>query len=225
MQNLISTYFEHDLVSLPEIKATQTEQGRFYLGSGGQKYASVTTVLGRRKEKRKSLAEWRQRVGNENANKISGRASRRGTSVHKLVERFVMNEQIDPRKEMPLNIEMFRTLEPIIAENLKLVRAVEIGLISDTLRLAGRTDVIGTWKDSNAVIDIKTSTRVKEQSQILDYFLQCTAYAIMFEEATGIHTPDIVVAIAVEDDQPQIFERKVYEYEPILMDFLKEYNK
>ena len=51
MQNLISTYFEHDLVSLPEIKATQTEQGRFYLGSGGQKYASVTTVLGRRKEK------------------------------------------------------------------------------------------------------------------------------------------------------------------------------
>ena len=126
---------------------------------------------------------------------------------------------------MPLNIEMFRTLEPIIAENLKLVRAVEIGLISDTLRLAGRTDVIGTWKDSNAVIDIKTSTRVKEESQILDYFLQCTAYAIMFEEATGIHTPDIVVAIAVEDDQPQIFERKVYEYEPILMDFLKEYNK
>ena len=70
MQNLISTYFEHDLVSLPEIKATQTEQGRFYLGSGGQKYASVTTVLGRRKEKRKSLAEWRQRVGNETANKI-----------------------------------------------------------------------------------------------------------------------------------------------------------
>ena len=47
----------------------------------------------------------------------------------------------------------------------------------------------------------------------------------MFEEATGIHTPDIVVAIAVEDDYPQIFERKVYEYEPILMDFLKEYNK
>ena len=217
--------FKHDLVSLPEIKATQTENGRFYLGSGGQKYASVTTVLGRRKEKRKSLAEWRARVGNENANKISGRAARRGTSVHKLVERFVMNEEIDPRKEMPLNIEMFRTLETIIAENLKLVRAVEIGLISDTLRLAGRTDVIGTWKESNAVIDIKTSTRAKEESQILDYFLQCTAYAIMFEEATGIKTPDIVVAIALEDGAPQIFEKKREDYESILMDFLDKYNK
>ena len=136
-----------------------------------------------------------------------------------------MNEEIDIRKEMPLNIEMFRSLEPIITENLKLVRAVEIGLISDTLRLAGRTDVIGTWKESNAVIDIKTSTRVKDESYILDYFLQCTAYAIMFEEATGIKTDDIVIAIAVEDDEPQIFEKKREEYEPILMDFLKEYNK
>ena len=41
--------FKHDLVSLPDIEATQTENGRFYLGSNGQKYASVTTVLGRRK--------------------------------------------------------------------------------------------------------------------------------------------------------------------------------
>lgn len=224
MQNLISTYFKHDLVSLPEIKATQTEEGRFYLGANGQKYSSVTTVLGRRKEKRIALAEWRSRVGNENANRISGRASRRGTSVHKLVERFVMNEEIDPSKEMPLNIEMFRSLEPIIAENLKLVRAVEIGLMSDTLRLAGRTDVIGTWKDSNAVIDIKTSTRKKNEKDILDYFLQCTAYAMMFEEATGIKTPDIVVAIAVEDASPQIFERKRKNYERILMVFLEEYN-
>ena len=216
--------FEHALVSLPEIKATQTEEGRFYLGTNGQKYSSVTTVLGRRKEKRIALAEWRSRVGDESANRISGRASRRGTSVHKLVESFVMNEEIDFRKEMPLNTEMFRSIEPILIENLKLVRAVEVGLMSDTLRLAGRTDVIGTWKDSNSVIDIKTSTRKKTEKDILDYFLQCTAYAIMFEEATGICTPDIVVAIAVEDDNPQIFERKRCDYEQTLMDFLKEYN-
>ena len=216
--------FKHDLVSLPEIKAIQTDEGRFYLGANGKKYSSVTTVLGRRKEKRIALAEWRTRVGNENANRISGRASRRGTSVHKLIERFVLNEEIDLREEMPLNAEMFRSLESLFIENLKLVRAVEIGLMSDTLRLAGRTDVIGTWKDSNAVIDVKTSTRAKKESQILDYFLQCTAYAIMFEEATGIKTPDIVVAIAVEDSSPQIFERKRNDYEHILIDFLKEYN-
>ncbi len=216
--------FKHDLVSLPEIKAIQTDEGRFYLGANGKKYSSVTTVLGRRKEKRIALAEWRTRVGNENANRISGRASRRGTSVHKLIERFVLNEEIDLHEEMPLNAEMFRSLESLFIENLKLVRAVEIGLMSDTLRLAGRTDVIGTWKDSNAVIDVKTSTRAKKESQILDYFLQCTAYAIMFEEATGIKTPDIVVAIAVEDSSPQIFERKRNDYEHTLIDFLKEYN-
>ena len=136
-----------------------------------------------------------------------------------------MNEEMDLRKEMPLNIEMFRSIEPIIVENLKLVRAVEIGLISDTLRLAGRTDVIGTWKERNAVIDIKSSTRPKTEDYILDYFLQCTAYAIMFEEATGIKTDDIVVVIALEDGAPQIFEKKREDYESILMDFLEKYNK
>lgn len=217
--------FIHELVVLPEINVIQTDEGRFYLGENGQRYPSVTTVLGRREEKQKSLSEWRTRVGDVAANKISSRASRRGTAVHKLVERFVLNEELDLRKEMPLNAEMFRSIQSQLEENLKVVRAVEVPLLSDTLRLAGRTDTIGTWIDTNAVIDIKTSTRVKEESHILDYFLQCTAYAIMFEETTGIPTPNIVVMIALEDDKPQIFVKKRADYEHILMEFLLKYNK
>lgn len=216
--------FKHDLVNLPELKTVQTENGRFYVGTDGKKYPSVTTVLGRRKEKLKAIWEWRQRVGDEQANRISGRAARRGTSVHKLVERYVLNENIDLRREMPLNIEMFNSIKPVINENLALVKAVEVTLKSDALKLAGRTDLIGHWKSVNSVIDIKTSTRIKDEDDILDYFLQCTAYAIMFEELTGIETPKIVVVIANEDNEPSIFEKSRSEYETELMKFLSVYN-
>lgn len=217
--------FKHDLVSLPELKTIQTEQGRFYVSDDGGKYPSVTTVLGRRKEKREALKAWRQRVGNEEANRISGRAARRGTAVHKLVERYVLNEEIDLRKEMPLNAEMFKSIQPVLLDSIKLVRAVEVPLFSHKLRLAGRTDLIGCWDNVNAVIDIKSSTRIKQEEDILDYFLQCTAYAIMFEELTGILTPNIVVVIANEDAAPSVFEKSRSDYEQLLYDFLEQYNK
>jgi genome maintenance exonuclease 1 len=119
---------------------------------------------------------------------------------------------------------MFKSIQPCIEEHLKVVRAIEVALLSDTLKLAGRTDIIGTWDDYNSVIDIKTSTRVKKENDILDYFLQCTAYAIMFEELTGIDTPKIVVVIANEYQPPSIFVKDTSEYKPILMEYLAEYN-
>ena len=216
--------FKHELVLLPELNTVQTENGRFYLGSNGQKYPSVTTILGKRKEKIVALNEWRRRVGEKQASRISTMAANRGTNVHKLVEDFVMNIPVDYRRVMPLPASMFKSIQPCIEEHLKVVRAIEVALLSDTLKLAGRTDIIGTWDDYNSVIDIKTSTRVKKENDILDYFLQCTAYAIMFEELTGIDTPKIVVVIANEYQPPSIFVKDTSEYEPILMEYLAEYN-
>ena len=58
----------------------------------------------------------------------------------------------------------------------------------------------------------KTSNKHKKEEYILNYFMQCAAYAVMFEERTGIPVPRIVVLIAVDSDHPQIFVKKRNDY-------------
>ena len=76
--------FKHlDIHNFPELKATTTKAGRRYR-VGDAFYPSVTTVIGH--SKKKSIMEWRNRVGEEEANRISKRASTRGNKCHKLAE-------------------------------------------------------------------------------------------------------------------------------------------
>ena len=198
--------FRDDLVDIEEIHSFNTDSGRVYETPDGHRYPSVTTVLGRRPEKLKSLMAWRKRVGEEQANKISTQASRRGTKVHTLMENYIMHGQEPDKKEMPTSLLAFKSLRRVIDANLEVVRGAEIGLYSHELKLAGRCDLVGQWSGKNAIIDFKTSRKLKKEEWIEDYFLECTAYSIMFEELTGIETPGIVVLVSVDDyDMPQIF--------------------
>ena len=88
------------------------------------------------------------------------------------------------------------------------IYAQEIRMYSDHLRLAGTVDCVAKFDGKLSVIDFKTSSRSKNKEGISNYFMQCTAYAIMFEEMFGIPVSQTVVAIAVEDDAPQIFVEK-----------------
>jgi genome maintenance exonuclease 1 len=81
-------------------------------------------------------------------------------------------------------------------------------MYSDHLRIAGTVDCVGEFDGKLSVIDFKTSTKQKESSYIENYFMQCSAYAIMFEEQFGIPVAQTVVAIAIEDDEPQVFVEK-----------------
>ena len=73
-----------------DLKAENTSSGRLYKTPTGKKYPSVTTVLS--SYGKKELFEWRERVGAEEANKIAGRASRRGTALHTVCEKYLLNE-------------------------------------------------------------------------------------------------------------------------------------
>jgi genome maintenance exonuclease 1 len=186
----------------------------------GNKYPSITTVLAAYNIG--YIMEWRKRVGEEVANKISQKASGRGTRIHTLCEQYIDNKV--PAYKSPLDQELFNKFKPTL-HRINNVYAQELRMYSDHLRIAGTVDCVAEFDGVLSVIDFKTAKRLKNKEDIENYFMQCSAYAIMFEEATGIYTPNIVVAIAVEDDNPQIFEKKREDYEPILMDFLKEYNK
>ena len=92
---------ENNFEPFPKLEVHNHKGMRFYENPEGLKYPSITTVLGRRPDKVKSLNEWRQRVGNEQANKISGKAARRGTVFHNMVEDYLQNntETIDEYKQ------------------------------------------------------------------------------------------------------------------------------
>ena len=196
------TYFIHEN-PLGDIELnTVTENGkRCYVTPTGEKYPSVTTVLSN--YKKDGIIKWRKRVGEKEANKISTKASRRGTKVHKLCEDYLNNESAF-QGYTPDNVDMFKTIQPTLNE-IEVVYAQERTLFSHHLKTAGRVDCVGKFRGKTHIIDFKTSNKPKKWEWIDNYFMQGSAYSVMWEEMTGVPVPNIAIIIAVADDTPQVF--------------------
>ena len=195
--------FNHIECELPKLKRVTNEDGtRVYQTPTGNKYPSVTTVTGLLKKQ--SIIAWRKRVGEEEANRISSTAARRGTRIHSLAEKYLLNESVTPDM---FDIELWNKFKPIL-HNINNIYALEQSLFSDHLEVAGTVDCIAEYNGKMSVIDFKTSKRIKQRDNIHDYFMQCSAYAVAFEEMTKIPVPQIVVLIAVDEEDPLIFVEK-----------------
>ena len=191
---------------------------RYYTLPDGTSYPSVTTVIGEYLPK-EHLKEWKERVGEEEASKITTQASKRGNSVHELCEEYLRGN-LTPKilmRAMPINVESFRKIQKELDKYIDEVNAIEYPAYSHKLRTAGRIDNASRWNKRNSIVDFKTSRYLKDESYILGYFLQTTAYSMMIEEMLGLHFPQIVVVIAVDHEPVQIFvkERKDYEEQVI----------
>ena len=214
--------FKHlNLHNFPDLKAKTTEQGRRYFVEGNA-YPSVTTVIG--EMKKKSILEWRRKVGEEEANAISKRATTRGNKCHKLAEDYLSNKPLDRYRDDVLSLGMFHQIRPYI-DKINNIHALEESLYSHTLKLAGRVDCIAEYDNELAIIDFKTSTKFKREEWIQDYFSQETAYAIMFQELTGLKVKQLVTIIAVETGTPQVFVKKdILTYVPKLKEYIDYYK-
>jgi len=188
-----------------ELESINVDGKRFYLTPDGEKYPSITTVLS--SYNKKSIYEWRKRVGDKEANKISTKASRRGTKVHKLCENYLNNLNINLNDFTPDNIEMFNTIKPILNE-IDIVYAQEKTLFSHHLKTAGRVDCIARFMGKKTVIDFKTSSKPKRKDWIENYFMQGAGYSVMWEEMTKIPISNIAIIIAVDGEEPQLFMEK-----------------
>jgi genome maintenance exonuclease 1 len=216
-----------EFVNLPELDfdlQSKTENGsRKYVTPNGDAYPSVTTILSA--YNKKAIQEWRERVGEEAANKISTQASTRGTRLHSLCESYLLNE-LSPLKlnsVMPDAKELFVKIKPKLDDNIGKIYSLEQALYSDKLRIAGRVDCIAEWNGELSVIDFKTASKEKNEEWIQNYFMQCSAYAEMFEERTGRPINQIVVAIAVANGDTQIFVKEKEDYLRGLNFFIDEY--
>lgn len=198
----------------PELVVHTHEGMRFYEAPDGNKYPSITTVLGKQPGKQKGLREWRERIGEEQARIVSGKAARRGTAFHNICEDYLNGmEDITHHKDKNfLAYCMFGEMKSYLDTRINKVVLQEQSMYSPKYKVAGRCDFIGVYNSTLAVVDFKTTTTPKKEEWIEDYFIQCAAYASMYEEHTGICVDDIVIMMVAEDGQVQIFEKKTLDY-------------
>lgn len=206
------------LPTLQQLETEEVQGKRWYITPKGKKVPSVTTVLGY--HKRKAISEWRARVGEQEANRISGQASNRGTRFHSMMEKYLNNEPLKDilhegiMPDMKLAFNKFK----YHADRIDNIHYLESPLYSEKLGIAGRTDCIGEFDETLSIIDFKTSKEHKREEHIQDYFQQAAAYALMYEELVGQHIDQIVIMISPNNgDSPQLFiHPKDYYVEPLL---------
>lgn len=218
--------FEHRETDLgyKDILAETTDSGRKYACPNGVSYPSVTTVLSILSEE--SIRAWRARVGEEEANKVSARASGRGTRVHLICEKYIDNDEEYNKGFTPDIIETFMSMKDTLDTRIGAVYAQEAPLYSEHLGLAGRVDCVAEFDGKLSIVDFKTSKKLKNKDWITGYFIQESAYAIMWEERTGMPITQLVTIIAVDGEkEPQVFIEHRDNWTKTLLETINEYKR
>lgn len=211
----------------PDLTAIEFRGMRFYETPEGNYYPSITTVLGKTmsEEKEKSLKSWQMSLGMDAAQKKAKEAADRGTAVHLLAERFIKGEELIQTGEKfdQASITAFNALKI----KLKKIKpwAQEVALYSDTLGVAGRTDLIGVYAGVPAIVDFKTSSRIKSETDIEDYKHQLCAYAIMHNEMFGTDIGAGVILMTSAGGFPQEFRVDLSKYRDALLQRVNTFYK
>ena len=199
-----------------KVERVENETMRLYRTPSGIMYPSVTTVLS--SQEKPELDSWRKAVGEEEAKKVGEHASWRGTLLHDVAESY-MNNSLDPKKVNPFILQDFLPIKKVLDEYVDNVFTTELQMYSDRIKSAGTTDLVADYKGSIALLDFKTSRRIKYREDIGDYFMQLAAYCCMIYETFNIWIDDIVI-IMMKDGDPiaSVFEEKSIDH---LENFLK----
>ena len=215
-------FIDIDKSVLPTAKGKRQGKYRFY-DINGTNYPSVTSILGVRKKV--ELQQWRDKIGENVANWEMGRAARRGTATHNLIENYIKGEPLEEKSVLPLGL--FKLMKPYI-DQINNIHCLETVLYTSKYRLAGQVDCIAEYNGKLSVIDFKTANKERKEEWIDNYFLQCTAYGLMYEELFKKEIDQIVVIIGGEDGSiaTYIKEKKDYikKLETVIEDFYKMFE-
>lgn len=205
-----------------DLPADTESIGRVYTTPTGEKYPSITTILGYLSKD--GIDEWRERVGEEEADRIMHQAARRGTAVHEALECYLDN--IEPTITNPLHKAGFLKIKKVLDKNVDAIYAQEKALYSKYLGVAGRVDLVARWKGKRAVIDFKNTRKSKKAEWCEHYFMQECFYAIAWEEQTGQPVQQLVTIIASDEDPvAQVYEVSRDEWAPKLVEVVKNHHE
>lgn len=210
--------------AIPKLKQiTNKATGkRLYITPEGKKYPSITTIL--QEYSREGITAWRNKVGAAAANAIAAQAGRRGTRLHSLCEKYLNNQDPITEYVSVFDKALFTSIVPLL-NDIDNIHVQERRLYSDHLRISGTVDCIAEHNGRLSVIDFKSASKRKQKEQIENYFMQCAAYCIMYEEITKIPVDKIVLIIACEDYEPQLFVEKRNNYIKQLLYYRDLYEK
>ena len=219
----MANFIQLDESKFPKSKGMNQNGFRFY-NIDGKNYPSVTSILGIKKKE--GLEQWRKNVGEEAAKWEMARAARRGKATHTLVEQYLKGEPQTIRDVLPIG--MFRLLKPYL-DQINNIHCLERIMYSHKLTLAGQVDCIAEYNGKLSVIDFKTANKERIDSWNESYYLQCTAYAIMYEELFGKPIEQVVILQAGEDGSCHSFVKQKKDYlsqlEKDIKDFYKYYEE
>ena len=198
-----------------DIKRKRVEGKRLYDTETGF-LPSVTTILDRTKPKEKveALNRWRQRVGVNEAQRITTEAANVGTIMHNTLEAWVKGEDEPPGDNLVHRVgkRMAGVVIDNIEEDLTEVWGSEVGLYYPGL-YAGTTDLTGVWRGRAAIMDFKQTNKPKKREWIDDYFMQGTAYGLAHNALFGTEIETVAIFMCSRDCEFQLFELDKEEFE------------
>jgi len=204
-------------------RAVRDDSGgyRVYTTPKGQVYPSITTVLSKTKTEsdKKHLQDWIDNT--PHSEYISSEARDIGTQTHQLIEDYLHNRPSSIKVDL-LSIAHFERIK-VFLHKITEVHGTEEMLYSDKLKLAGTADCIGMYDGNLSIIDYKTKRSDQRESYLTDYFLQSTAYSIMWEEMTGDPIHQIVILVSSRKGQLKEFIVNPDDYKDELLCRVKSY--
>jgi hypothetical protein len=216
--------FTHKPVDLPKLDRETIDGVRYYKvpESNGDlvKLVSITSVTSH--YKKEFFQKWRNKVGAEEADRITKRATSRGTDMHTLTEYYLNNDEL-PEVNVPISKILFNTAKPAL-NKIDNILAQEASMYSLKLGIAGTVDCIAEYEGELAIIDFKTSKAVKPVEWIEGYFVQASAYACMLYELTGIKAKKLIIIMACEDGDLKVYEeRDVFKWVTKLDQYIRKF--
>ena len=215
------TFIHHNFLGDLELEKKESDGMRLYNLPNGDWVPSITTVTSF--YNREIFVKWRKRIGLEEANRITKRATARGTDFHQVCQDYLENKELNWDDYQPLSKFMFLHAKPYL-DKIKNIHAIERTLYSEYLGLAGRVDAIGEYEGELAVIDFKTSEKIKPEEWLENYFVQEMFYGSAYYELTGIPIVKLITIMVTPGGDVKVFDkRNKNDYIKLLVRYIKKF--
>jgi genome maintenance exonuclease 1 len=212
--------FTHIDLNLPELKRESIDGIRYYTINGkNKKLVAITSVISHyNKEK---FSKWREKVGEEEANRITKRATSRGTDTHTLIENYLLNQELPTVQ--PISEHLFKIAKSTL-DRINNIHCLETSLYSEVLGVAGSVDTIADFDQELSVIDYKTSKEPKPREWIEGYFVQAMFYGMALYEMTGIEIKKLVIIMTCENGECVVYEeRDLKKYMKLVVQYIRKF--
>ena len=210
--------FNHVECDLPTLTRKSIEGVRYY-NVTDRPMVSITSVTSH--FNKHIFVEWRKKVGDAEANRITKRATSRGTATHELIEKHLLNQEVvldNPSTKM-----LFTQAKKVL-QNINNIYALEKSLYSNELGVAGTVDCIAEYNGELSIIDFKTAAKPKPRDWIENYFVQAAAYACMFYELTDIPVKKLVILMTCENGEVTVYEEyDKMKYMKLLVKYIEKF--